>query len=291
MHDKRSAGADPLGRRLAAHTPLTALPAGLDPTASVVLVVVILVGLAAIVVWMRSALREAETPEPGLTLVPSIDDDRRPSVIGYAVLEAGELDDATQAIGLWCETHDWPLAKMVHDTVSARSNQRPGLAYAMEEIRAGRAAGLVVARLRDLADSVTELGPLLRWFTDGDAFVIALDYELDTSSEPGGFAAGALVAISDWERNRVEGRTRAGLAAARRGAAVRDDPKLSALIAAMREDGMSLQAIADALNRGGVPTLRGGTCWRPSSVQAAAGYKRPPKGDRAEPAQRAQGER
>ena len=88
-------------------------------------------------------------------------------MIGYAVLEAGELDDATQAIGLWCETHDWPLAKMVHDTVSARSNQRPGLAYAMEEIRAGGAAGLVVARLRDLADSVTELGPLLRWFTDG----------------------------------------------------------------------------------------------------------------------------
>ena len=128
-------------------------------------------------------------------------------------------------------------------------------------------------RLRDLADSVTELGPLLRWFAEGDAFVIALDYELDTSSDPGEFAAGALVAISDWERDRVEGRTRAGLDAARR--AVRDDPELSARIAAMREDGMSLQAIADALNRGGVPTLRGGARWRPSSVQAAAGYRRP----------------
>jgi DNA invertase Pin-like site-specific DNA recombinase len=196
------------------------------------------------------------------------------------------LDDAPHAIASWCETHDWPLAKMVHDTLGARSKQRPGLAYAMDEIRAGRATGLVVARLRDLADSVTELGPLLRWFTDSDAFVIALDYELDTSSEPGGFAAGALVAISDWERNRVEGRTRPGLDAARRGAAVRDDPELSALIAEMREDGMSLQAIADALNRGGVPTLRGGALWRPSSVQAATGYKRPPakpSGDRELP--------
>ena len=38
---------------------------------------------------------------------------------------------------------------------------------------------------------------------------------------------------------------------------------------------MTLQAIADVLNADGVPTLRGGTQWRPSSVQAAAGYRRP----------------
>ena len=43
----------------------------------------------------------------------------------------------------------------------------------------------------------------------------------------------------------------------------------------MRSGGMSLQAIADALNEAGVPTLRGGARWRPSSVQAATGYKRP----------------
>ena len=44
----------------------------------------------------------------------------------------------------------------------------------------------------------------------------------------------------------------------------------------MRARGMSLQAISDVLNAEGVPTLRGGTHWRPSSVQAATGYKRPP---------------
>jgi hypothetical protein len=43
----------------------------------------------------------------------------------------------------------------------------------------------------------------------------------------------------------------------------------------MRAEGMTLQAIADTLNAEGVPTLRGGSRWRPSSVQAAAGYKRP----------------
>jgi hypothetical protein len=46
-------------------------------------------------------------------------------------------------------------------------------------------------------------------------------------------------------------------------------------IAAMREQGMTLQAIADQLNEEGVPTLRGGAMWRPSSVQRATGYRRP----------------
>ena len=41
---------------------------------------------------------------------------------------------------------------------------------------------------------------------------------------------------------------------------------------------MTLQAIADTLNAEGVPTLRGGAQWRPSSVQSAVGYKRPKRG-------------
>jgi len=41
-----------------------------------------------------------------------------------------------------------------------------------------------------------------------------------------------------------------------------------------REAGWTYQAIADGLNADGVPTVRGGTLWRPSAVQAAAGYVR-----------------
>jgi hypothetical protein len=61
--------------------------------------------------------------------------------------------------------------------------------------------------------------------------------------------------------------------------AVADDPGLSQRIAAMRAEGMTLQAIADQLNAEGVPTVRGGAKWRHSSVQAAAGYRR---GERSE---------
>ena len=58
---------------------------------------------------------------------------------------------------------------------------------------------------------------------------------------------------------------------------IEDVPALKKRIVSMRESGMTLQAIADVLNAEGVPTLRGGAKWRPSSVQSAAGYRRPPK--------------
>jgi hypothetical protein len=57
----------------------------------------------------------------------------------------------------------------------------------------------------------------------------------------------------------------------------------------MRKEGLTLQAIADRLNEESVPTLRGGSEWRPSSVQAAAGYRRP-KNKRSNAAGRSKGD-
>src|ERR671925_453573 len=96
-------------------------------------------------------------------------------------------------------------------------------------------------------------------------------------------AAHVLISVGAWERERVGQRTRKGLEAARAKGqrigrpAVDDVPELKERIAAMRANGLTLQAIADRLNEEGVPTLRGGEKWRPSSVQAAVGYRRPPR--------------
>jgi DNA invertase Pin-like site-specific DNA recombinase len=267
----------------------TASLAAPEPVAMILLAIVLLTGLAGIGLWLWSATRSpAPAPEQEplrLELIHSADSEHRegrPPVLGYVALAwgdpIGDLESAARSIGMWCEETGWSLSRVVHDAPAeaGRTRSRPGLAHALREVAAGRAAGLVVARLRDLTESLAEIGPLLQWFADSDAFVIALDYRLDTATDQGRFAALTLVEISEWERGRISGRTRPGLDAARRGAAVRDDPELSARIAAMRRDGMSLQAIADALNADGVPTLRGGARWRPSSVQAATGYKRPP---------------
>lgn len=53
------------------------------------------------------------------------------------------------------------------------------------------------------------------------------------------------------------------------------NPELATRIVRMRARGWGYQKIADKLNKEGVPTIRGGTKWRVSSVQAAAGYRRP----------------
>ena len=139
----------------------------------------------------------------------------------------------------------------------------------------------MAARLRDLTTSVLDLGRLIQWFEKAGARLVVLDVGLDTSADPGRRTAQALAEVSGWERRRIDERTRDGLAATRRShkgtsrGAVRDDPELAAWIRRMRDDGMSLRAIADRLNAEGVPTRRGGSRWRPSSVQTAVGYQRP----------------
>ncbi|WP_081686497.1 peptidoglycan-binding protein [Candidatus Solirubrobacter pratensis] len=224
-------------------------------------------------------------PPPRLVAVDRPDElDHRPNrVLGYVRSRAGEppaarLKESAETIAAWCERRGWELGQVVHDVEAPerRRVDRPGLNYALGQVADGAAAGLVCVKLSDLADSVADLGALLQAFADGDAFLVALDYDIDTSSTEGALAISALREVGEWERRRSERHARRGLAAVSTHAAVRDDPALSARIAAMRARGMSLQAIADTLNDEGVPTIRGGSHWRPSSVQAATGYKRPP---------------
>ena len=209
--------------------------------------------------------------------------------IGYVcVSEAsnGDLREQTEALKACCEERGLLLTSVVHDVDSGGREQRPSLAWALEQIAGDRAETLVVARLRDLSSNVANLAPLLSWFNSDKRTLVAIDLRLDTSTEAGRLAAGAIAGVGGWEHERISERTRRGLEAARsRGTsqgrtAVADIPELQERIIGMREEGMTLQAIADALNAEGVPTLRGGAMWRPSSVQRATGYRRPSSGPR-----------
>jgi hypothetical protein len=122
------------------------------------------------------------TPVAGASGGPRPFLESRPPVIGYVALSSADIDVFAPArgIGAWCEANGWSLAKVVHD-VSAGAHPRRGLTKALEAVDAGLAAGLVLARLGDLAGTATELGPLLRRFAEGNAFVVALDYEPDLS--------------------------------------------------------------------------------------------------------------
>ena len=188
-----------------------------------------------------------------------------------------------------CERRGWSLVELVRDkeVPSGRALDRPGLAYALERMEAGEASCLVVSKLRRLSHSVADIGRILEIIGRSGGRLVALDLGIDTATPEGRKAANVLLTVSGWERQRIAERTRQGLEAARaKGGAVgrpsvHDVPALKKWIVDLRASGLTLQAIADRLNAEGVPTLRGGQKWRPSAVQAAAGYRRPPRGPKA----------
>jgi peptidoglycan hydrolase-like protein with peptidoglycan-binding domain/DNA invertase Pin-like site-specific DNA recombinase len=211
------------------------------------------------------------------------------SVVGYATAPKTEpgggalvREQATAIEGL-CERNGWRLLELVRDVEEPRVKglDRPGLTYALEKVNRGEASCLVVSQLRRLSPSPADLGRILESIARNGGRLVALDVDVDTAVPAGRKAANVLISVGAWERERVGQRTRKGLQAARAKGqrigrpAVDDVPELKERIAAMRADGMTLQAIADRLNAEGVPTLRGGEKWRPSSVQAAVGYRRP----------------
>jgi DNA invertase Pin-like site-specific DNA recombinase len=245
-------------------------------------------GLALAALRLRLARPRPAPPAPPAP-EPAAVSERRDRAIAYLCVPTasnGDLREQTTAVTEYCEHNGLALESVVHDVESAGRDQRPSLAWALEQIAGERAETLVVARLRDLSPNVANLAPLLSWFESERRRLIAIDLQLDTSTEAGRLAARAIAGVGGWEHERISERTRRGLEAARsRGSgqgrsAVADIPELQERIAAMREQGMTLQAIADVLNAEGVPTLRGGAMWRPSSVQRATGYRRPSSGGR-----------
>ena len=210
-------------------------------------------------------------------------DSRRVSVLGWLSSDgATRVDDAMleqlSALQRYCERAGWTLAALVHETAPPhRGSTRPALEYALERLAGGHASCLLVPDLGGLCRSVAQLRTLLDRLDAVDARLVSIQPRIDTGTQAGRDAARVLCAISDWERMRAAERSRRALAAARERGCVPPgiEPAVRRRIVRMRGAGMTLQAIVDELNSDGVPTARGGAMWRPSSLQAAIGYKRP----------------
>jgi DNA invertase Pin-like site-specific DNA recombinase len=209
-------------------------------------------------------------------------------VLGYVSVppseerQSAEFDAQLDAIDRYCDEQGWELVEVVRDVEPATpmSAERRGLLYALEKIGRKEASCIIVSDLGRLSRSAADLGGIIERLERSDGRLVALDIGLDTASPDGYVAAKALASVSSLEGDRG----RKGLAAVSSGSSAvmeptppEDVPALKQRIVEMRESGMTLQGIADVLNAEGVPTLRGGAKWRPSSVQSAAGYRRPPK--------------
>lgn len=261
-------------------------PAWLIPPLIALVATLVVLGLLAILRRRKRARDfERELDMPGAPRVPlTISGGASYRELGVPVLgyvATGDAETALShesAIESACDKRGWTLTRLVRDEHPGRgrSLDRPGLSYALEQLEEGGASRLVVHELEHVARSVAELNSVLDWFSSSGIALTALDVGLDTGTPEGRTAARTLLAVSETEQARVDARTRSGLSVVRAGGrpAVEDQPELAGQIREMRASGMTLQAIADTLNDEGVPTVRGGARWRPSSVQAVLGYKR-----------------
>jgi peptidoglycan hydrolase-like protein with peptidoglycan-binding domain len=223
----------------------------------------------------------------------------RSAALGYAsVLEAEahdghELRDQVAAIDTACSQRGLVLHEVISDLgqVNGTGPERPGLEYALQRLAAGEASCLVVAELGRLGPSTPEVGHTVAWLRRREARLVAVHDGIDTGATSGGEAGNNLVSLRAVDDQQgFSARTGPPDPVPERSTetangsslpARYDVPALRERIRAMRVSGMTLQGIANQLNAENVPTPRGGTVWRPSGVQAAAGYRHP---DRQAPA-------
>jgi peptidoglycan hydrolase-like protein with peptidoglycan-binding domain len=207
------------------------------------------------------------------------------SVRAPGALDGREARDQIAAIDAACRQRGLRLTDVIRDLeqVNDSGPGRPGIAHALRRLAAGEESCLVVSELARLSHSAAEIGDIVEGLRRREARLVAVGEGLDTGTRSGGEAANRLVSLraSDGPA-RPAAPTDSSDPVARPRPTVKpndgslpghyDRPALRRRVRAMREAGMTLQAIADRLNAENVPALRGGTKWRPSAVQAAIGH-------------------
>jgi DNA invertase Pin-like site-specific DNA recombinase len=196
-----------------------------------------------------------------------------------ARIDDPELQAQTSGLQMLCERRGWQLVSVVHETGRGRLKgpSRPSVAGALTRLARGEASCLLVMNLSRLCSSAAELAEILEAVIRAGGRLVSLNPAIDTGTRAGQAATTVLISLGEWERVQRTERSRVAAAAARaRGHGLpMIDPALKKRIVRMRRGGMTLREIVDELNDAGVPTVRGGKHWRPSSVQAAIGYRRP----------------
>jgi DNA invertase Pin-like site-specific DNA recombinase len=191
-----------------------------------------------------------------------------------AGLEAQRL-----AIERECRRRDWEIIEVIEDAgFGAKDLKRPGVRAALEELERGRADALVVAKLDRLSRSMLDFTAVMARAQREGWALVALDCAVDTTTPAGEAMAHVLATFAQFERRLIGQRTREALAVkkaqgVRLGRPQSISPRLARRIRSMRTRGLTLQTICDKLNNEGVPTPRGGSVWRPTSLRAVLGIR------------------
>jgi len=195
-----------------------------------------------------------------------------------------DLAEQRDAVAAECARRGWELFGVEEDVRSGRTLRRPGLRRALEHCRGGRADAIVATRLDRLTYSLADLAVLMREASERGFNLVAPDIGLDLETSEGAHLATVLAAAAAWHPRSLSGRTRSAFAArtlegAGRGRPSSTPPQLAKRIRALRAGGATLQGICDSLNAERLPTPRGGSHWRPSSLRAILRPPARPEGE------------
>jgi len=184
------------------------------------------------------------------------------------------MDAQREATAAVCAYKSWTITAVCEDNgVSGKNIDRPGLTAALAKLASKEADILVVSKLDRLSRSVLDFTSLMFRAEQEKWHICIKDLDLDTSHPSGRLVLHIMASLSMWEREMIGLRTKEALQTVKaRGIKIgrrEMEPSLRSRIRSMREQGSTLQAIADQLNAEGVPTPQGGKEWRTSSVRPA----------------------
>ncbi len=208
------------------------------------------------------------------------------NAIGYLRVSTADqeygIEVQRDAIRAECERRGWTVDWIVDRGETGKNANRPGLIDALARLDRGEADALIVSKLDRLSRPVVDFGNILRRATRprprGKKVkpwgLVALDMGIDMTTPTGRLVAHILIAVAEWEGDTISERTKQALAVAKRergivpGAATKVPRQVVTRIKRSRSRGLTFRAIADNLNRDGIPSSRGGA-WHASTVQHA----------------------
>lgn len=217
-------------------------------------------------------------------------------VIGYCRVSTGQqardglsLDAQQERIRAYCQAYGYTLVRIVVDTKSGESLNRPGIRECLDALESGEATGLVVCKLDRITRKLSDICRLTdKYFGEGRKFrLMSVSEHIDTSTPGGRMMLNILGTFAQHEREMISERTRETAAyqkaAGKRwgeipfGYDLADDGETLLPNAAEQEtleairrlsaEGWSQRKIAAELNRLGVPTKKRIGPWSHSSVR------------------------
>ncbi|AMA10636.1 recombinase family protein [Picosynechococcus sp. PCC 73109] len=210
--------------------------------------------------------------------------------IGY--IRVSTEEQATQGVSLdaqkakleaYAGLYDIELVDIIIDAgQSAKSLDRPGLQKALGMLDSGEVEAMVIVKLDRLTRSVKDLDWLLENYFADKFSLMSVSEQVDTRTASGRLVLNVLMSVAQWERETIGERTSAALQHKKsqgehiggvgfgyevtgKKLAKTKEHKTVEAIQKLRNEGKTLQAIADHLNSEGIKTQRGGR-WYPTTV-------------------------